>query len=754
MNEPSQEIWQRLRKLLDRALDLSGEERRRFVDSLEGEDSALRDELARLIDQHEHLAQKPAANAMDLIVPVIGESLKAEAALDDERVGESIGPYRLVQLLGAGGMGAVYLAERETKGFAQCVALKLVRQALGSAAARERFERERQILAGLKHPGIASLFDGGETAHGHAFYTMEFVEGETVTDYCRKHRLTVAASVRLLLQVAAALAYAHQNLIVHRDIKPSNVLVTAEGRAKLVDFGLAKVLASSTEATMTQAGIGPMTPAYASPEQFRNDAITVATDIYQFGVLCFVVLTGRLPYRADPNDSLEWARAVTEQEPMTLARAAETAGNEGDEPTPAWRTRQLTRDLDAIVRKALAKRPDDRYRSMDAMIADLEAYLDNRPVSARRAGPIYFASRFAWRWRYAVAATVLAFVALGVTTFSAVRQAHVAEREAERANSVADFLASLFKQSDPSVNNGDKLTANQILDRGAERIEKDMASQPEQLGRLLTVIGGVYSSMGNLARAETSLERAATILESTPNRDDYDLGHAWVRLAWVRNNQHRGREAIEVLDRAIPLLDPASPRARAELIAAHTFSALAHHDLAEPSEERREFEAAIALIEQTSEPTASMAGIYSNFSTFLRDQGDLSGSRSMLEKAVALNVRTIGEDRFPTMFAKGNLVLTMIEERDYDAARPLMERTAQQLQKVFGEKSLQYGRAQRVLGVIAGKQHRFDEAEAYFAQAETIYATAPEANPADASAPIQSAAEMELDRSQFDALAE
>jgi serine/threonine-protein kinase len=434
---------------------------------------------------------------------------------------------------------------------------------------------------------------------------------------------------------------------------------------------------------------------------------------------------------------------------MTLARAAEMT--EGDEAMPASGKRQLTRDLDAIVRKALAKRPDDRYRSMDAMIADFEAYLDSRPVTARRAGPIYFASRFAWRWRYAVAGTVLAFVALSATTLSAVRQAQVAEREADRANSVADFLASLFKQSDPSVNNGDKLTANEILDRGAERIEKDMASQPEQLGRLLTVIGGVYSSMGNLARAEASLERAATILESAPSRDNYDLGHAWVRLAWVRNNQHRGSDAITVLDRAIPLLDPTVPRARAELIAAHTFSALAHHDLAQPDEERREYEAAIALIEQTSEQTASMAGVYTNFSTFLRDRGDLAAARRTVEKAIAIYQRTLGDDRFPTLFAKGNLVLTMIEERDYDAARPLMERTAQQLEKVFGEKSLQFGRAQRVLGVIAGKQHRFDEAETYFAQAEKIYATAPESNPADASAPIQSAAEMELDRNRFDA---
>jgi serine/threonine-protein kinase len=283
-----------------------------------------------------------------LVAPLIlGE---AAAAAEEDRVGRQVGAYRLLRLIGSGGMGSVYLAERSDENLMHRVALKVVRAEAVSPAARERFERERQILARLVHPHIASLYDGGQTAEGQPFYTMEYVDGVPVTDYCRDCLHDVPSRVRLLIDVAGALACAHQNLVVHRDIKPSNILVDASGQAKLLDFGIAKPLGEGAGA-MTQTALGPMTPEYAAPEQFRNADVTVATDIYQFAVLCYRILSGRLPYRADPADAYAWSRAVAEEEPISLRRALTL---DAQQSAPHTRQemrrarRQLGADLDAI----------------------------------------------------------------------------------------------------------------------------------------------------------------------------------------------------------------------------------------------------------------------------------------------------------------------------------------------------------------------------------------------------------------------
>jgi hypothetical protein len=518
------EDWVRLRALLDQAMDLDVEARRDFLETFH-DDAALHAQLALLVHRAETLAETTLSNAMELVAPAF---LDDETLLDASRVGERIGRYTLVRLLGAGGMGAVYLAERRADGFTQRVALKLVRHALVSASARERFDRERQILAALKYHGIALLFDGGETDEGLAYYTMEYVEGVSITEYCREQRLDTHGCVALLVQVATALAYAHQNLVVHRDIKPSNVLVTREGRTKLVDFGLAKPLDREIDTLATQAEIRPMTPAYAAPEQFRNENITVATDVYQFGVLCFAVLSRRLPYRADPANPIEWARAVTEEEPMRLAHAARMQASVESRKSERL-GRLLTSDLDAIVRKALAKRPADRYRSMDAMIADLEAFLAGKTVRARKAGPFYFVWRFAHRWRYAVVPMI---VIVGVALFIALIadrsigywvHRHDAELDAARtANTKADFFLSLLLSSDTE----EKARVEKSIDDAVADLDAHSALTPSERARELSWLGEAYLAQGDVARARSVLTLAVASLRRDDAGDSYHLGHA------------------------------------------------------------------------------------------------------------------------------------------------------------------------------------------------------------------------------------
>jgi serine/threonine-protein kinase len=529
------EDWVRLRALLDQAMDLGVEERRAFVESFHF-DAPLHAQLALLVHRAETLAETPLSNAMELVAPAF---IDDETLLDSSRVGERIGRYTLVRLLGAGGMGAVYLAERTADGFTQRVALKLVRHALLSAKARKRFDRERQILAALKYHGIALLFDGGETDEGLAYYTMEYVEGVSITEYCRDERLDTQGCVALLVQVANALAYAHQNLVVHRDIKPSNVLVTRDGRTKLVDFGLAKPLDRQLDALATQAEIRPMTPAYAAPEQFRNENITVATDVYQFGVLCFAVLSRRLPYRADPADAIEWARAVTEDEPMRLAHAARLQASAESRKSERL-GRLLTSDLDAIVRKALAKRPADRYRSMDAMIADLEAFLAGKTVRARKAGPFYFVWRFAHRWRYAVVPMIVIAVLALLIALIADRSIgywvhrHDAELDAARtANTKADFFLKLLVSSNDTKTG---TTEKSIDDAVAHLDAQSGLTQPER-ARELSWLGEAYLAQGDLAKARTVLSEAVASLRRDDAGDAYHLGHALQLLGMTSESE-------------------------------------------------------------------------------------------------------------------------------------------------------------------------------------------------------------------------
>lgn len=375
--------WRRLRPLLDQALDLDDAARVRFLQELPTAEDELRLDLERLIARHQETEglDRPAA---EIASPALART-EAVASKSDAFLGRRIGPYQLTRLLGAGGMGAVYEGQRIEGGFRQTVAIKLVGGIHPGLTAR--FARERQILAELRHPHIAQLLDGGETSDGMPYFALEFIDGHPITDYANAVGLDVDGRLRLLIEVAEALAYAHRRNVIHRDIKPTNILVSADGHVKLLDFGIAKLLKGDSGPTLTHQRMGPMTPEYAAPEQFRGGELSSATDVYQFGVLLFRVLAGRLPYNASSNDGLAWARAVSEQEPLSLTSALRdarraVAGSASGEVTLRRFALRRGADLDAIVRRCLAKDVAARYPSMDALIADLQAYLT--PVSQRR----------------------------------------------------------------------------------------------------------------------------------------------------------------------------------------------------------------------------------------------------------------------------------------------------------------------------------------------------------------------------------
>ena len=504
------ETWRRLRPLLDQALDLPAGERERFVADLPPDAADLREPLRRLLSGQANTRPIFDEGAAQFAAPLLERELLADT---EDTLGLRVGAYRVTRLLGVGGMGVVYLAERADGKFSQQVALKVVQAGIG-ASARERFERERRILAGLVHPNIALLYDGGELDDGQAFYTMEYVDGVPITLFCVEAGLDVEARVRLLRTVASTLAFAHRNLVVHRDIKPSNILVTDDGQAKLLDFGIAKLIgagASTDPALTLTAATGPMTPDYAAPEQFRNEPITVATDVYQFGMLCFRVLTGALPYRADPADPYAWARAVAEDEPLALARALDPESMRsvwGAAQDAVRIRRQLRRDLDAIVRKCLAKAPPDRYGSMDTVCADLDAFLDSRPVSARRGSRRYRIARFAQRHRYGLAATAAVLFLIAASAQFAWRQMLIAHDQAGRAAHesaeravVATMLTNLLRTGPASAGGRRPASAVQALDEARESVLGAVQDEPMRRAIASAVFAESYLDLEQAQRA-------------------------------------------------------------------------------------------------------------------------------------------------------------------------------------------------------------------------------------------------------------
>ncbi len=402
------ERWRRLRPLLDQALDLQGSARQDFVAALARESAELAADLQRLLDLHERETglDQPAAG-------LVGNVLQGpRPAANDRHVNRRIGPWVLRKLVGSGGMGAVYEGERVEGGFRQRVAVKLIGGV--HPGLHERFARERQILAELRHPNIPQLFDGGETDDGMPYLVQEFIDGRSIIEHADACVADLDTRLDLLVKVGEALAYAHRRKVLHRDIKPSNILVAADGAVKLLDFGIAKLLDDTGQPTLTKQLLGPMTPDYAAPEQFRGEALSAATDIYQFGVLAFRLLAGRSPYRVDTADAMAFGRAVCDEPPLGLLAVLDEDGvlDRLGGTGGSGRRRSLKQrwtDLDRILRRCLAKRPGDRYSVMEALIADLEAVRDDAVPQARRG----FDGRRRVRHAAMAAAALLLLAALG-----------------------------------------------------------------------------------------------------------------------------------------------------------------------------------------------------------------------------------------------------------------------------------------------------------------------------------------------------
>jgi len=475
--------WRAVSPHLDAALDLSGEERTVWLEALRVKDPALAADVFELIAEHE------AASREGFL-----EDGPRHRLVPASLAGQTMGAYTLLSLIGEGGMGSVWLAERSDGRFTGRAAIKILNAASIGRAGEERFRREGSFLARLTHPHVAHLIDAGVSSRGQPYLVLEYVEGEPIDRYCDARALRVEDRLALFLDVLAAVAHAHTNLIVHRDIKPSNVLVTDDGRVKLLDFGIAKLVESDTAAT-TKTGDSALTLGYAAPEQLTDGDVTTATDVYSLGVLLYLLLTGHHPAGSDRASPAELVRAIVETDPVRPSQAIDAAEIAERRAVDATKLRRTLRgDLDNIVAKALKKRPAERYASAEAMADDLRRYLAHLPVRARGDSYGYRSRMFVIRHRLALGAAAVALVALLTGTTVAVWQARAASRQRDRAlvqlrraEATNDLTSFLLSEATPR--DGRPISNADLLARGTELVERRYANDPAlRVHMLLTVV--------------------------------------------------------------------------------------------------------------------------------------------------------------------------------------------------------------------------------------------------------------------------
>jgi serine/threonine protein kinase len=651
--------WQRVDHLFGEALDLPDRDRAAFLAQLSRDDPRLGAMVERLCDAERRSASLFAAvegERDDLLRTAFEEpGIGAHAGA---RIGERLGPWRLVALIGEGGMASVYLAERADGQWQQQVALKLLRGAPGTTPDAGRLIAERRILSALEHPNIARLLDGGTTDEGQPYLVTEYVPGETITAYCDSLLLGVEARLDLFVQVANAVHHAHQKLVVHRDLKPSNILVDHEGRVRLLDFGIAKLLEPVTAPdipAVTRTGYRPMTPEYAAPEQLEGGQITTLTDVYQLGLLLHELLTGTRPERTTLGVTATDA-AGTVVRPSAQVHRRGDAAVRGRMPGDARRlARQLRGDLDVILQMALRDDPARRYASAAAMAADVRSHLAGNAIAARPDSTWYLLKRFAHRSPLTAAAAVLlvAVIASWAATLQVystrlAEQRDTATREAERATRVKLLLVDLFRQSDPLEQDslgGRQITVWESLDGATDRMRDTLAGDPELLADLLATVADLQERAGRFESARDLLLQVIELERARGGVPSARLVNALGDLATAERSLSHADAGRAYLTEALELMEQLPPAESATVTA--TLLAAAQFDQQLGSQQAAEslYSRVLATLDTpgNDDPSARIDALEGLGTTRSR-LGRFSEAEPLLRQALALAESGYGGD--------------------------------------------------------------------------------------------------------------
>ena len=742
----TEERWERIDRIFAEALERPERERERFVAEASGGDESVVREVRALLESHEEAPLILGESATAYAEPLLD---RMSADWEEEGpTGRRIGPYRILREIGRGGMGTVYLAERDDQ-FRRQVALKLVKRGMDTEEVLLRFRYERQILAALEHPNIARLYDGGMAEDGLPYLVMEYVEGSPITAYCEERGLGIEPRLGLFRTVCRAVQFAHQNLVVHRDVKPSNILVTEDGTPKLLDFGIAKLLGAdpAQEAPHTRTGVRILTPEYAAPEQIRGGAITTATDVYALGVLLYELLAGTRPIALEGKSAYEAEQAVLEVEPVRPSAAR---------GTPHRLRRRLRGDLDSIALKALEKDPARRYQSAQELVEDVDRHLAGLPVRARRQTLGYRARSYLRRHRAGVttaAAFLLLVMGFGVVhNIRITRERDLARAAAAKATATTTFVTGLFQGADPDETPGDTLNVFELLERGARRLTPKEMGEPEVLATLQATLGRLYLELGDYPRAAPLLDSAVVLRRAIHGPDHEEVARALRDAAEVRNIMGDYPSSDSLYRRALTIQRARlGPRHRDVGVTLNYLADMlvqsGRADSAEPL-----FREALAILEavpgdQRGEIAMSKFGL----GVAKRYQGRFDEAEPLFREVLRLRRELYGSEQTDVAVTLNDLGILYLETGRYDSAEATLRESLAIRRKLFGNRHREVAQGLNNLAFVPYEARKdYAGADSLWREALGIWEALYGRNHRDVGMVLGNLAQLELDRGDAD----
>ena len=753
------ERWQKIQTVFHGAADLPETEQQNFLKTECGDDAELLSEVTAMLHHDAN-----GGSLLDRGLAGVAHATVAQP-VPEYLASKEFGPYRIVKLLGEGGMGVVYLAERKDIGSE--VAIKVLRDAWLSPARRERFASEQRTLAQLSHPSIARLYDAATLDDGTPYFVMEYVEGVPLTEYCRNHKSSIEERLKLFRLVCEAVEHAHSHAVIHRDLKPSNILVKDDGSVRLLDFGIAKQLESlDLPIDQTMTGLRLMTPAYAAPEQVRGERVGINTDVYSLGVILFELLTGQLPFDLSNLTPVEAATIIASHEPGRPSATVKRATNlEAHSPALAV-GKAAWADLDVLCLTAMHKDSRRRYRSVEALVRDVDHYLNAEPLDARADSLPYRTAKFIRRNQSAVATVALVFVVIvGLVTFFTLRLAKArdaAMAEAARTQRIQRFMTNLFQGGDAAAGPADSLRVVTLLDRGVTEA-KSLTSDPKVQAELYLNLGGIYQKLGKFDQANSLLQSALDQRKALFGADSPEVAESLTALGLLRSDQAKledaeqlTRQGLEMDRRHLPGDHPAV--AKALLAYGRVLAQRGSYDQAIPAlNEAVRIESAPGVAPTDLAASLSVladaqysAGHYDicdalyrrlldmhrrlygdhhplvakdlgNLGSVKEDLGYYSEAEQFDRQALAIAESYYGKDHTDTATYLTMLGRSLEYQNKFDPAVETLQQALAIQERVYGHAHPAVAEIINELGNVASMRNNYDEAESRFQQVVEIY---------------------------------